>query len=245
MRMDDPPLSKSVPGGSFTRNPTDRWNCRQATVVSFIAAGIMGVSAAAAANASSFLGTPPWLETPKGWEAVLAPPDEPGGRFVMEGRLLGPGGKSGMPGVKMFVYHADRDGLYAKENGLYMRLAGVLLTDAQGRYRVISALPGQYGGPPHVHFEAWGPGLPLRTWFVNLYRGPKEKPDSLWGRMGVRYRPLRTYPYLDEFRHRVAPEADVMRVARGVFHTRCDLYWDGGFEASAHDDSTRRGLVTD
>ena len=63
--------------------------------------------------------------------------------------------------------------------------------------------------------------------------------------MGVRLRQLRTYPYLDAFQHRLAPEADVMRVARGVFHARCDLYWDSGFEASAHDDSTRRGLVTD
>src|SRR5438128_883878 len=112
MRIGDPPLSKSVSGGCLPRDPADRWACRRATAVLIIAAGIMGASAAAALP-SSFLGTPPWLETPKGWEAVLAPPDEPGGRFIMEGRLLGPGGKTGMPGVKLFVYHADRDGKYA------------------------------------------------------------------------------------------------------------------------------------
>src|SRR6266487_2447394 len=33
----------------------------------------------------------PWLRSPTGWEAHLAPPEEPGGRFVMEGRVLGPG----------------------------------------------------------------------------------------------------------------------------------------------------------
>ena len=150
----------------------------------------------------------------------------------MEGRLLGPDGKTGMSDVKIFAYHADRDGLYAKESRHYMRLAGVLTTDAQGRYRLVSVLPGQYGAPPHVHFEAWGPGLSLRLWYVNLYRGPKEKADSLWGRMGVRHGPLRANP----------PEANT-RDASGVFHARCDLHWDRGYEASAHDDSTRRGLV--
>jgi hypothetical protein len=186
----------------------------------------------AAAEESGFFGTPPWLATPKGREAVLAPPNEPGGRFVMDGRLIGPDGKTGMPGIKMFVYHADRDGLYARERKRYMRLAGVLTTDAQGRYRIVTALPGQYAGPPHVHFEAWGPGHPLRLWYVNLYRGPSEKPDSLWGRMSVRSGPLRADP----------PEAYVERVASGVFHANCDLYWERGFKATAQEDSSRRGL---
>ena len=175
----------------------------------------------------------PWLKAPKSWEANLAPPNEPGGQFVMEGRLLGPGGKTPMRGVKLFVYHADRDGLYARKGEQYMRLVGVLRTDARGRYRVRSALPGQYGGPPHVHFEAWGPDLPLHLWFVNLYRDPKERPDSSWGRMGVSHGQLRIHP----------PEAIVTRDALGVFHAHCDLYWDRGFVASAHDDSTRRGIV--
>src|SRR5439155_9244357 len=146
------------------------------------------------------------------------------GYFVMEGRLIGPDGKSGMPGVKMFAYHADRDGLYAKQPRHYMRLAGVLTTDKQGRYRIVSALPGSYGGPPHVHFEAWGPNLPLRLWYVNLYRGPGEKPDSLWGKMFERNRQRYRFP---------PPDTDVRRVASGIFHARWDLYWDKGFQASA------------
>jgi hypothetical protein len=187
----------------------------------------------------------PWLATPKSWEADLAPPDEPGGRFVMEGRLLGPDGKTPMSRITMFVYHADHDGLYARKGERFMRLAGVLKTDAHGRYRVRSALPGQYGGPPHVHFDAWGPGAPLHLWFVNLYRGPKEKPDSLWGRMGVRHGPLPTGE-LDEIdrRHPPPPMALVTRDTHGVFHARCDLYWDRGFVAPARDDSVRRGLAS-
>ena len=64
-------------------------------------------ASAAAAGDSSLIGTPPWLESSKGWEAVLAPLDEPGGRFIMEGRLLGPDGKTGIPGMTMFAHHAD------------------------------------------------------------------------------------------------------------------------------------------
>jgi len=205
-----------------------------------VAFTIVATGAGAAENAS-FFGAPPWLETPKSWESVLARPDEPGGRFVMEGRLIGPDGKSGMPGVKMFAYHADHDGLYEREARHYVRLAGVLTTDARGRYRIISALPGGYGPPPHVHFEAWGSGLPLHLWSVNLYRGPKEKPDSLWGRISVKPYPVHTKPQPGDERVGHA-EANVTRVASGVFRAHADLYWEHGFQAPAHDDSTRRGL---
>jgi hypothetical protein len=205
-------------------------------------AGAIVVAGAAAAENGSQVGPPPWLETPKGWGAVLAPPDEPGGRFVMEGRLLGPNAKTGMPGVKLFAYHADHAGLYAKASGQYMRLAGVLTTDARGRYRIVSALPGSYGVPPHVHFEAWGPGLPLRLWYVNLYRGPKEKPDSSWGRMGVHSGSVHTKPEPGDERFG-RQEAIVTRFPSGVFYAHCDLYWDWGVKAPAHDDSTRRGLA--
>jgi hypothetical protein len=43
--------------------------------------------------------------------------------------------------------------------------------------------------------------------------------------------------------HRFPAGAGVARVASGVFHARCDLYWNRGVGASAHDDSTRRGLA--
>lgn len=197
---------------------------------------------AAAAESVSFFGVPPWLETPKSWESVLAPPDEPGGRFVMEGRLIGADGRTGMPGVKMFAYHADRDGLYARAARHYARLAGVLTTDGRGRYRIVSALPGSYGGAPHVHLEAWGPDLPLRVWTVSLYRGPKEKPDSLWGRMSVHPGPVHTKPQPGDDRPGHL-EANVTRAASGAFQAQCDVYWDIGVKAAAHDDSTRRGLI--
>ena len=148
----------------------------------------------------------------------------------MEGRLLGPDGKTGMAGIKMFVYHADRDGEYARGSERYMRLAGVLSTDANGRYRLVSTLPGQYAGPPHVHFEAWGPGLPLRLWFVNLYRGSKGKPDSLWGRMDVRDGPP---PHQSaRSRRRARRTRRLLRALRFVLGTRLQSLGRERFDAS-------------
>jgi len=160
---------------------------------------------------------------------MLAPLEERGGRFVMEGRVLGARDSVPMAGITVYVYHADRKGEYGEP---YPRLAGVLRTDAEGRFRVWSVLPGQYEGAPHIHFEAWGPGLPLRTWFVNLYMGPGEKADSTWGRM-VRTR-RRT---LDADR----PETFVTRDTKGVFHARYDLRWSRAFTPLAELDSLRRG----
>jgi hypothetical protein len=199
--------------------------------VALLLATEVGLAEAGAEDAS-WIGVPPWLARPKGPEATLAPPEEPGGRFVMQGRLLGPGGKTGMPNMKMFVYHADHAGQYAKDNRHFMRLAGVLSTDSQGRYQVVSVLPGGYGFAPHVHFEAWGPGRGLRAWSVDLYRGIFAREDSSWNGMKVR--------------HPGDPgqfHADVIRDWHGNFRAQYDLLWDDGFRAPAHLDSMRRGLV--
>src|SRR5439155_6837931 len=55
----------------------------------------------------------PWLITPRGWEADIAQPDEPGGRFVIEGRVLGAGDSVPLAGVTLYAYHADGKGWYA------------------------------------------------------------------------------------------------------------------------------------
>jgi hypothetical protein len=175
---------------------------------------------------------PPWSRPARGNEVDLAPRGEPGGRFVIEGRVLANG--KPLAGLTLYVYHADAKGLYAPKErpNAYPRLAGVLRTDTQGRYRVLSVLPGQYEGPPHVHFEAWGPDLPARGWFVNLSMAPGEKPDPAWGRMAPGGRML-----LDPGR-----ETFVTRDPRGVFHAHYALHWDRGFAMPAAFDSLRRGL---
>lgn len=153
----------------------------------------------------------------------------------MEGSVLGARDSVPLAGVTLYVYHVDAKGFYAPESDphSYPRLAGVLRTDSLGRYRVRSILPGQYEGPPHVHFEAWGPNRPARSWSVNLYMGPEEKPDSSWGHMVVVRRHV-----LDAN----LPETFVTRDASGIFHARYDLHWDRALRMPAHLDSVRRGL---
>lgn len=97
-------------------------------------------------------------------DIVLAPPGEPGERFELEGRVLARSG-NGLPGVRIYAYHADAHGLYGKR---YPRLAGVLRTDASGHFRLRTVFPGSYGGyAAHVHFEVLD--KPYGGSFVNVF----------------------------------------------------------------------------
>ncbi|MEM7306995.1 MAG: hypothetical protein AAF682_10015 [Planctomycetota bacterium] len=96
----------------------------------------------------------------------LDPPEEPGVPLRIEGRITDTAGAP-LAGVGLYVYHTDRDGLYAPgespdDGERSPRLYGFLRTDAGGRYRVRSVLPGGYAGHddaiPHVHFALHAPG---------------------------------------------------------------------------------------
>ena len=96
---------------------------------------------------------------PAGWDVRLAPADEPGEPFEMNGTVRD--AKGGLlPGAKLFIYHADAAGKYARGSGSALHLAATLRADEQGRYRIRTVFPGQYGGvTPHVHFEFLDPSL--------------------------------------------------------------------------------------
>ena len=191
-----------------------------------------GVALALAAAVATGAEIAPWLRTPAGWDIEIAPRNEPGGRFVIEGRLLGAGDSLPITGANVYVYHVDQKGWYSRKGDKYPRLAGVLRTDRLGRYRVRSILPGRYESGPHVHFEAWGQDLPANSWFVNLYKAPGEKDDPAWGRT-----PGKHYIAPD------SPQAPVTRDSKGVFHTEWDLLMSRAFVLPGHQDSLRRGLV--
>ena len=201
--------------------------------------GLCGVCAGLLLAASALAAPPapeiaPWLRPPQSCEVDLAARGEQGGRFVMEGRVLGAGDSLPLVGVTLYVYHVDRNGQYALKGAAYPRLAGVLRTDSLGRYRVLSILPGQYEGAPHIHFEAWGSDLPAVSWFVNLYMGPNERSGREWGRMASERKKA-----LSPNR----PDTYVTRDGRGVFHARYDLRWDRGFRLPERFDAGRRGLL--
>jgi protocatechuate 3,4-dioxygenase beta subunit len=108
----------------------------------------------------------------------IAPPDEPGERLVITGRVLRGDDRSPVAGAKLLAYHTDSEGYYS-DGGMderNARLCGVLVTDAEGRYRIETIRPAHYatGGPPaHVHFELTLPGDRVRHFTLNFEGDPK------------------------------------------------------------------------
>ena len=109
------------------------------------------------------------------WDVRLAPAGEPGEPFEMTGVVRDRVRGRPMPRAKVYVYHADAKGAYARSNDP-PRLAGTLLTDEQGRYRIRSVFPGSYGGyAAHVHFEILEPAH--GQGFLNVRQAGRHAPQ--------------------------------------------------------------------
>jgi protocatechuate 3,4-dioxygenase beta subunit len=94
----------------------------------------------------------------------IVPQAEPGRPIEIAGRVLQPGGKAAAPGVTLFLYQTDASGRYNRPDSPFKpRLYTWVRTDAQGRYRFRSILPGPYPAhdtPRHIHVSVFGPDLP-------------------------------------------------------------------------------------
>lgn len=115
---------------------------------------------------------------PEGWQVAIAADGEPGQRLEVTGRVLAADGATPLAGVTVFVFHTDDRGYYS-DGGMdesNARLCGLMLTDAEGRYRFDSVKPAHYatGGPPaHVHYRVWGPQVPRQSFTLNFEGDPK------------------------------------------------------------------------
>lgn len=94
--------------------------------------------------------------------AQLALANEPGVRLLVEGRILGPG-CAPLVGYALDVWQADAGGNYYAGPANAFRLRGKIVSDAQGRYRFETVLPGRYGDaagirPAHLHAKILTPG---------------------------------------------------------------------------------------
>jgi len=132
---------------------------------------VLGVLAAKSTDWPSTPGTPgyrmPWNRPTRDTLVELMPGDLVD-RFEFRGRLVDENSHP-MPGLLVYAYHADRGGLYgSKEYPAIVTMAGCACTGASGGFVVRTYVPGQYGGPPHIHFEVSLPGRGRCTWFVNL-----------------------------------------------------------------------------
>jgi catechol 1,2-dioxygenase len=93
----------------------------------------------------------------------IASLSEPGVRLAIEGRLFGPDCRTPLAGYALDVWQADTDGNYYDAAQTAYRLRGKILTDATGRYRLETILPGRYGDsegirPAHLHVRILTPG---------------------------------------------------------------------------------------
>jgi protocatechuate 3,4-dioxygenase beta subunit len=105
-----------------------------------------------------------WVRT---WEAAqklkparlassgrIAPAAEPGIPFAVRALVLDGAGKP-VPGVEVFAYQTDQHGIYAPPGAADpWRLKGWAVTDAQGRFELLTIRPAAYPSntvPGHVH----------------------------------------------------------------------------------------------
>jgi len=112
--------------------------------------------------ALAFVGIPEELS----WRARIAPEDEPGEALTIEGVVRNPDG-SPAPGVVIYAYHTDTNGIYPDLDRQGSRAAtrhGVLrawvISDERGRYRFDTIRPAGYPDSrieQHVHMHVIEP----------------------------------------------------------------------------------------
>ncbi len=91
------------------------------------------------------------------WTATIASDEEPGEPLTIAGTVHAADGKTPLPGVRLYVYHTDRAGLYGRDSRSSdnPRLHAWLRTNAEGRFEFHTIKPGPYpagGAAAHIHF---------------------------------------------------------------------------------------------
>jgi protocatechuate 3,4-dioxygenase beta subunit len=109
--------------------------------------------------------------------ASLLEPGMPGPRIVVEGTVLGRDCKP-VPRALLDFWQADAGGRYDNAG---FRLRGHQFTDAEGRYRLETILPGVYPGRTrHIHVKAQAPSRPALTTQMYFPGEPINARDGLF-----------------------------------------------------------------
>ncbi|MBC7833933.1 MAG: carboxypeptidase regulatory-like domain-containing protein [Phycisphaerales bacterium] len=128
---------------------------RCGVVAAFVAAG-------GAVGAVVFAGAADRVPPPAaGSTAIMCHADEPGHRLLIAGIVTDETGRP-IRGASVGAYNTDASGLYNPPNAgtREPRISGTVITDAEGRFQVLTVYPGPYPGiaePAHVHFGANAP----------------------------------------------------------------------------------------
>jgi protocatechuate 3,4-dioxygenase beta subunit len=109
--------------------------------------------------------------------ASLLEPGMPGTKIMIEGAVLTTDCKP-VPRALVDFWQADDRGRY--DNAGY-RLRGHQFTDADGRYRLETIVPGQYTGRTrHVHVKVQAPDQPVLTTQLYFPDEPGNQRDSIF-----------------------------------------------------------------
>lgn len=149
---------------------------------------------------------------------IIPDDDEPGDRIVITGQVFETDGETPAPGVLMYAYHTDINGIYRKDgdetgNGLrHGALRGWLITDDEGRYEIHTIRPYPYPSrreAAHIHITLTPPNGEEHWLDSILFKG-----DDL-----ITERERREAGQLGRFNRIVAIEEN----EDGIFIGECDL----------------------
>lgn len=107
----------------------------------------------------------------------IVPAGAPGTRLTLTGRVLTTTGRP-IPRALLDFWQADARGIY--DNRSY-RFRGHQFTDARGRYRLETVIPGLYSGRTrHIHVKAQAPREPVLTTQLYFPRVAANRTDGLF-----------------------------------------------------------------
>jgi len=119
----------------------------------------------------------PYFKPSSPLRASLREPDMPGTRIAVEGTVLGTDCRP-IPRALVDFWQADAQGRYDNAG---FRLRGHQFTDATGRYRLETVVPGLYPGRTrHFHVKVQAPNQPVLTTQLYFPEEPANRRDSIF-----------------------------------------------------------------
>jgi len=128
------------------------------------------------------------IEAPKelSWTTALTDDKEKGEPLIVTGTIYKPDGKTPAPGVCLYVYQTDSEGLYSRGSGngngsRHGKLRGWMRTGIDGRYEFRTVKPGPYpggGNPAHIHATLTGDKIEENYIEDFLFEGDQFLPNG-------------------------------------------------------------------